>query len=162
MLFNTIDFLVFFIVVLTIISIVKNRKAPPVPEGMVLEIPIYYREYFPDNAKKCYDLARQLQVITIRQGTLTWKDNDDTILRVEGESGLLAQIRDGAMEPQLATACVTAESSEKNQSKKVPVRVSPSICELAATYKNDKKNDETKPKRSKKRRGAIDLDEDET
>ena len=143
-------------------TIVKNRKAPPVPEGMALEIPIYYREYFPDDAKKCYDLARQLQVVTIRQGTLTWKDNDDIILRIDGESGMLAHIRNEAMEPQLAAACVTAESSEKNQSKKVPVRVSTSISELAATYKSGKKNDETKPKRSKKRRGAIDLDEDET
>lgn len=141
-------------------TIVKNRKAPPIPEGMALEIPIYYREYFPDEAKKCYDLARSLQVITMRQGVLTWKDDNDIILQVDGESGMLAKIREGTLEPRLAAACVVAELSEKNQSRKAPIRIGPSLKELAATYKQD----ETKPKRSvkKKRRGAIDLDEDNT
>lgn len=117
------------------VKIVKNKKAPPVPPGIEIEIPIYYREYFPDNAKKCYDTARALQVITIRNSVLSWKDNSgETVLQSDGESMMLSLIRDNKLESKLAAACVAAESGEKNQDKKNKVKVSNTLKELAVQY----------------------------
>ncbi len=136
-------------------TIVKNKKAPPVQPGTEIEIPIYYREYFPDDAKKVYDLARRLKVITIHTGTLTWKSANSTILSEAGESVVLAKIRDDKLEPQLAAACVVAAQGDKNQALKSPVRVPSTIEELAGTYKEgSKKPPKAKPKRAAP---AIDL-----
>ena len=115
-------------------TIVKNRMAPPVPPNVSIEIPIYYVEYNPDDAKKCYDLARLLQVITIRNGILTWKDKDTIIMKIEGEASMLAQIRDQELESRLAAQCVTAAAEEKNQSKKQPARVPTAVQKIASTY----------------------------
>ncbi len=134
-------------------KIVKNKKAPPVPPGVEIEIPIFYREYFPDNAEKCYKLARELQVITIHKGTLTWKDQDAIILQVTGEAGVLSKIREGQMEAQLAAACVIAESSDRNQKKNNPTKVPTTIAALGATYKEKPMSVE----KSLKKTPAIDL-----
>lgn len=143
-------------------KIVKNKKAPPVPPGVEIEIPIYYREYFPDDAKRCYDLARSLQVITIRNGVLTWKEGEEIVLRAEGESMILQAIREKQMEPQLADACVRAEKSEKNASKKSAIKVPPSIKELSVKYNTPvtvaESKTETRPKRGRK--AALDLDDE--
>jgi recombination protein RecA len=112
-------------------TIVKNKKAPPVPLDVNIQIPIYYREYFPDDAKKCYDLARKLLVITIRNGTLTWKDkNGNVILQKDGESEILDEIRSKSLVNQLAHYCVIASSNEKNKGMKL----SNNIIELAKQY----------------------------
>lgn len=117
------------------VTIVKNRKAPPVIDSPI-EIPIYYREYFPDDAKKAYDLARKLQVVSIRNSVLTWKENDNVLLQVEGESQFLNQIREQKLEPKLAYACVLAAADEKNQQKKSPITVPSSLVEISKTYQN--------------------------
>lgn len=114
-------------------TIVKNKKAPPVPLDMNIQIPIYYREYFPDDAKKCYDLARKLLVITIRNGVLTWKDkNGNVILQKEGESEILEEIRTKNLISKLAQHCVVS-SNEKNKN----IKISNHIIELASTYNED-------------------------
>lgn len=145
--------------------IVKNRKAPPVQPGTEIEVPIYYQEYFPDDANKCYDLARKLQVITIRNSTLTWKGPNGKILEVDGESGLLAKIREDKLEGRLAAACVEAAAGERNQGLKSPVLVPAGIKQLASEFSgNDGLADslsapETKPsaKSGKRKPPAIDL-----
>jgi recombination protein RecA len=145
-------------------TIVKNKKAPPVQPGTDIEIPIYYREYFPDNAKKIYDLARKLKVITIRNGTLTWKDSNGIILSEKGESTVLAKIRDEKLESRLAADCVEAAESDKNKSLKSPVKVSPTLVQLAEQYKGAK-SEKPKPKgsaKSKRLAPAIDLDDKAT
>ncbi len=135
-------------------TIVKNRKAPPVAGSF--EIPIYYREYFPDTAQKCYDLARKLQVITMRSGVLNWKAID---LQVEGESEMLATIRDNELEPNLAAACISAAQGEKNLKLKKPITVSTTMCTLAQSATKTGKITTTKTKTKKKRPGALNLDE---
>ncbi len=119
------------------VVVIKNKKAPPVPEGISLEIPIYYREYFPDLAKRCYDLARKLKVITIRNGVLKWKDGDETVWEKEGESEILAKIRSDGDEPRLALCCVRAAKLDKNQNLKSPTRIPQSIEKVALKYKPD-------------------------
>ncbi len=137
--------------------ILKNRKAPPVPENVVIEIPIYYRHYDPDNAKKCYDLARKLQVITTRQGVLTWKFGETIMLQEEGEAAILDRIRKEKMEPQLAAAIVEAGGSDKNLNKKNPVQIPPSINVLAKQT-HEVKQAQKAVQKSKRSRPAIDLD----
>ena len=140
-------------------TIVKNRMAPPVPPKMSIEIPIYYVEYNPDDAKKCYDLARSLQVITIRHGILTWKDGGTIILKIEGEASMLAQIREQELEAQLADQCSKVAAEDKNQKKKQPTRIATTIEKLAKTYVPAKKVVKSSKKTSKTVKASQDLDE---
>lgn len=118
------------------VRVVKNRKNKPYYDA--LEIPIYYKEYFPDNAKLCYDLARKLQVITVRNNTVTWKYEGNFVHTCNGESEMLSFIRGiETKEPKeifLAHCCVEAEVSDKNQNRKVPIKVPSVITKLAESY----------------------------
>ena len=120
-------------------KIIKNKKAPPVPDGIQIEIPIYYQEYFPDDAKKIYDLARKLKVITIRNGILTWKKDNETMFQIEGEASVLAEIRERELVSILVADCIEAAESEGNKKLKHPVTVPHSLRELAAVEAPPKK-----------------------
>ena len=118
----------------------KNRRNEPCFDQ--LELPIYYREYFPDEAKKCYDLARKLQVITTRRGILTWKNEDgEIVVQAEGESSILQFIRgveDKAPKASyLAHCCVEMAQTDRNMKKKIPVKVPSGLIKLAAECKVD-------------------------
>ena len=142
------------------VKVVKNRRNEPCFNP--LEIPIYYREYFPDNAKKCYDLARKLQVITTRSGILTWKTLDgDIVAQAEGESNILQFIRGSESESnntaKLAYSCVEMAKSEKNTKKKLPMKVPQGIQKIGSEYDPAK---DLKPKAKKtKKNEQIDLDD---
>lgn len=119
------------------VTVKKNRRNEPCFDA--LEIPIYYREYFPDSAKTCYDLARKLQVIKTNRGMLTWKNLDgDIIAQTEGESNILQFIRGAGDKDSrivhLAHCCVEMGDSEKNTKKKIPVKVPQGIKKLASEY----------------------------
>jgi recombination protein RecA len=151
------------------VTIKKNRKNAPFFDP--LEIPIYYKEYFPDKAKTCYDLARKLQVITTRRGILTWKDPaGETVAQLEGESNMLQFIRgtddvtpngDQPKEAYLAYCCVEVGKDEKQQQKKNPTRIPPMIEKLANEYiPNSVVVSEEQPKEKKgKRKGASSVDQ---
>ena len=131
---------------------------------MQIHIPIYYKKYFPDDTKKCYDLARQMQVISMRNGTLTWKDeNKSIVLQEDGEAIVLDKIREQKMEPRLAACCVVAQSSDRNQNRQVPIKVSQSITDLALSYSASESKPAVAKKNSKGKSSspAIDLDLDE-
>lgn len=140
------------------INIVKNRKAPPVIDTTI-EVPIYYREYFPDNAKKVYDISRKLQVVTLRNGVLTWKTDDKIVLQQEGESKFLEQLREKKLEKQLAYDCVKSADDERNKKRSSPIIVPPSIVDLSKEFVAEQPKDikESKKKRSV---GTIDLSDD--
>jgi len=114
------------------VKVIKNKKHVPYFDN--LEIPIYYKEYLEDNAKKCFDLARKLQVISSRNGVLTWKKADDVILQAEGESEFLLLLRESANEGNLAQSCVEAGKLEKNKDKKSPTRIPQFVEKLAEKY----------------------------
>ena len=145
------------------VKIIKNKRNVPTPYA--IEIPIYYIKYFPDDAKKCYDFARALQEISLRQGVLTWKDDDGKIILQEtGESVFLTKIRDQKLEARLAKVCVEAEAGDKNKGRTEPIKVSEHVKKLAATYVTEKydktEKSEDKPDKKKKSKAvAIDLDE---
>jgi RecA/RadA recombinase len=113
------------------VKIVKNKVAPPVPPELQIDIPIYYREYNPDNAQRCYELARKLQVIKIRNDILTWKDGERELYNDVGEAACLHFIREQQLESLLASQCVEAAKSERNKSLKQPIVVPKVIEDLA-------------------------------
>ncbi len=131
------------------VKVVKNRRNEPCFDP--LEIPIYYREYFPDNAKRCYDLARRLQVITTLRGILTWKTLEGKIeAQAEGESNILQFIRGAPYRvPYLAECCVKMGESEKNTKKKMPIKVPQGIRKLASEYDPEAIITEAKAKKIK-------------
>lgn len=122
------------------LRIVKNKKAPPSRDP--IEIPIYYEHYDPDDAKKTFDVARSLQIITVRSGIYTWKRSDGEVIKMESEPEMLDYLRTEKLEPMLAQECMVAESGEKNQSKKDPIKVPLGVKDLAATYTPETKTDE--------------------
>jgi len=119
------------------VTVTKNKRNEPFFDA--LEIPIYYREYFPDVAKTCYDLSRKLQVITTRRGALTWKDEKgDIVAQTEGESNMLQFIRgtegEEGHEKHLAHCCVMATNTDKNRKRKIPVKCPTGIVKLAKQF----------------------------
>ena len=128
-------------------------------EKIILEA---IKKYFPDDAKVCYDLARKLQVITTRNGILTWKTPDgDVVAQNEGESNMLLFIREDDRVAHLAESCVKMGDSEKNTKKKDPVKVPQGIKKLALDY-SPEPEPEPKPKKSKKSKNIkLDLDLDD-
>ena len=137
------------------VKVVKNKRNQPYYDA--LEIPIYYKEYFPDIAKSCYDLARKLKVITTRRGMLTWKDDGNAVCQVEGESDMLAFIRDSKMEPHLAKCCVEMGQGERNMKLKKPILVPGNITKIAGEYDPDKPP--KKPKSKPTLNTELDLDD---
>lgn len=119
------------------IKIVKNKVAPPVPPDLEIHIPIYYREYNPDNAEICYQTARKLQVIKIRNDVLTWKKGEEVVYSGIGESELLFFLRDKKLEPSLAAQCCVVANEEKNKESDNPVKISKALQDIANTYVNE-------------------------
>ncbi len=148
------------------VKVVKNRRHAPYHDN--LEIPIYYKEYFPDAAKKCYDLARKLKVISTNRGILTWKNDDKIVCQLEGESLMLNFIRglegDSGKEAYLAHCCVEAAKAEKNQKLKIPHMVPSGIVSLAEGYTpvaeepSNTKTKKLKPKKKTKKSDLLELD----
>lgn len=140
--------------------IVKNKKAPPIQHAV--EIPIYYKEYFPDKSKRCYDVARSLNVVKIRQGILTWKDDDgEKVLQADGESAFLEEIRSRELGGRLAHSCVQEENSDRNKKLKQPIKVPKTIKKLAEEYANNSSAGTSKLTKSKSKApaAAISLDD---
>lgn len=143
------------------LKLIKNKKSAP---SEAVQVPIYYIRYNPDNAKKCFDLARSLQVITVRSGVYTWKEGNGIVAKQESEPEILEAIRVNKWEARLAFDCVAAEMDEKNKSKSEPVKVPSSIRELAGTYNEEQPTSESLPsneddkKAKKKTKKSVDLD----
>lgn len=144
------------------IKVVKNRRHEPCFDA--LEIPIYYREYFPDMAKRCYDIARKLNVISKRKAMLTWKHNGKVVAGVEGESSMLSFIRNDVYpdlpgyETYLAHCCLEAEKGEKNKNKKNPVKLPKSIETEALKFDPKKHSINVACNKSKKSKKLGDMD----
>ena len=116
------------------VRITKNRCAPPYFDA--IEVPIYYKEYFPDEAERLFEAARSLQVIKSRNNVVTWKNDSETVFMIEGTSSALYEIREKNLQSRLAHECVLAESSDKNQKKKNPYKLPKSLENLAKEYKD--------------------------
>lgn len=112
------------------VNIVKNRCAAPY-DGEI-QIPIYYKEYFPDDAQIVFELACKMQVIRQTKGIYTYKQNDQVIFKAEGAAGALDIVRKQLLVGRLAADCVTAEKAPRNVNLTNPVKVPQSVVSLAS------------------------------
>ena len=114
------------------LSIKKNRFAKPLVDKtgkkVVLSVPIYFEQYFPDVDDIAFGAGRSLQVITVRKGVFYW-DN----IKEEGKENFLEMLKKENKLPKLIEE-VKSSALEKNTivppelllfdpDKAVPVRV---------------------------------------
>ena len=70
------------------IRIEKNRFGKPVFH--TLEIPIYYEAYFPNIEEVIFDTGRQINLITVYNGTFKWGDMED---RIKGKEKFIEYLK---------------------------------------------------------------------
>ncbi|KKK68174.1 hypothetical protein LCGC14_2946720, partial [marine sediment metagenome] len=70
------------------IRIEKNRFGKPVFH--TLEIPIYYEAYFPNIEEVIFDTGRQINLITVYNGTFKWGDMKN---RIEGKEKFIEYLK---------------------------------------------------------------------
>jgi|19_taG_2_1085344.scaffolds.fasta_scaffold01304_5 protein RecA len=82
------------------LSIKKNRFAKPLVDKngkkMVLSVPIYFEQYFPDVDDIAFGAGRSLQVITVRKGVFYWDD-----IKEEGKENFLEALKKADKLPKL-------------------------------------------------------------
>jgi hypothetical protein len=116
----------------------KNRMGPPLLDGkgksIVLDVPVYYKPYFPDLAERLFDSGRQLKLISMRKNVFTWKD-----IKIEGRQGFIEHLKSNALEGALLDELHRA--SEEN-SVALPPEITMAILE--AREKKENKDAEAK------------------
>lgn len=71
----------------SIVRLIKNRFAPPFTDS--LDIPIYYKSYFPDIEEIAFDTGRQVKLISVRKDIFKWDE-----LKIEGRAEFISHIKD--------------------------------------------------------------------
>lgn len=80
------------------LSVEKNRCGPPLLDdngnNIVIDLPVYYRKYFPEIEEVAFNIARQIKMVSVRTGTYTWKSDDEEIgdVKVEGRTAFINHI----------------------------------------------------------------------
>jgi len=82
------------------VVIEKNRIGPPCVDSkgktVVLDVPIYYKPYFPDIEQRLFDMGRQLKVISVRKDTYSWGEH-----KAEGRKGFVEYLRSNNLQGEL-------------------------------------------------------------
>lgn len=79
-------------------SVDKNRCGPPLLDetggNIIIDLPVYYRPYFPDIEEIAFNVARQMKLISVRVGTYTWKSSNEKIgdIKIDGKKAFLSNI----------------------------------------------------------------------
>ncbi len=87
------------------VQVVKNRFAPPIYESV--NIPIYYKCYFPDIEEILFDAGRQTKVISVRKGVFSWDD-----VKIEGRKNFIAEIKSKNLTDKLVVEIKSAAKIE--------------------------------------------------
>lgn len=74
------------------VRIEKNRFAKPMLD--ILDIPIYYENYFPAAEEIAFDVGRQMKLISIRNKIYSWDGNKSTD---EGKEAFIKNLKDGGL-----------------------------------------------------------------
>jgi recombination protein RecA len=80
------------------VKIEKNRFAKPMLD--IMDIPIYYEQYFPAAEEIAFDVGRQMKLVTIRNKTYSWeghKSEDD------GKEAFIKYLRDNKLMGQFVS-----------------------------------------------------------
>lgn len=123
------------------VRVSKNRFAPPYTQA--LEIPIYYKAYFPDLDDMLFKFARQIKLVSYYKGQFKWQD-----IKVETQKEMMDAIKfNGKREDFIL------ELSDKAEEKGtiLPPEISSTVINLKKNYKKkDDRPKTTKPARGKK------------
>ena len=145
---------------LAYVRVSKNRFAPPYTEA--LEIPIYYKNYFPDLDDMMFKFARQVKLISYYKGDFKWKD-----IKVQTQREMMDAIKMSGDTDEFVIAL-----SEKATEKGVilPPEISATVIETIEKIKKeskkalkdleDGKRKTTKSAGTKKRKDSSAGDED--
>ena len=80
------------------LSVEKNRCGPPLLDdngnNIVIDLPVYYRRYFPEIEEVAFNIARQIKLVSVRTGTYTWKSTDPSVgdIKVEGRTAFMDHV----------------------------------------------------------------------
>jgi recombination protein RecA len=74
------------------VKIEKNRFAKPMLD--IMDIPIYYEEYFPAAEEIAFDVGRQMKVISIRNKIYNWEGNKS---EDEGKGAFIQHLKDNGL-----------------------------------------------------------------
>jgi recombination protein RecA len=88
------------------VRIMKSRLAPPFTQ--TLQIPVYYKSYFPDIEEIAFDTGRQVRLITVLKEVYKWND-----LRLEGRMNFIKAVKDNGLIDELIKD-VKQKAEEKN------------------------------------------------
>jgi recombination protein RecA len=129
------------------VALVKNRLAQPLlnDEGkrIQLQIPIYYKPYFPNIEDRMFDFGRQMKLIAVRKNVYKWGE-----IKVETRNGFIQYIKDNGLSKSLMDE-LNAKAAEQG------IIVPPEI--LLANLDDDKDTEKTKriPRTRKKSSDTI-------
>lgn len=74
------------------VRIEKNRFAKPMLE--IIDIPIYYEEYFPAAEEIAFDVGRQMKLISIRNNIYSWEGNKS---EEPGKEAFIKNLKDNGL-----------------------------------------------------------------
>jgi len=74
------------------VKIEKNRFAKPMLD--ILDIPIYYEEYFPAAEEVAFNVGRQMKLVSIRNKIYSWEGNRSD---VEGKESFIKMLKDSGL-----------------------------------------------------------------
>jgi recombination protein RecA len=129
------------------VKIEKNRFAKPMLD--IMDIPIYYEEYFPAAEEIAFNVGRQMKIVSIRNKIYNWEGNksDDegkeAFIKNLKDKGLMAQFISDIKAEAIANSILLppelSQYKEKDDGKSGNVQRSPKA-----------KNSTSVPKKSKK------------
>jgi recombination protein RecA len=117
------------------VTIEKNRVGPPLLDAngnqIQIEVPVYYKAYFPDIEERIFDVGRQFKVISVRNNVFTWKDKDgNPKIVAEGRSKFISNVKETSTQDAILDQIL-----EENQNVVFP----PEILKYRLQHKEENK-----------------------
>lgn len=129
------------------VVIAKNRMGPPCEDAsgkkFSLDVPVYYRPYFPDIEERMFDLGRQLQVIAVRKDIYKWDEH-----KIAGRKGFIEHIKSKNLQSDLLAVL-------KQTAKDNSVVLPPEIVQAEFDQKavdNEQKESVSRPRKAEGRK----------
>jgi len=78
--------------------IAKNRCAKPLLDetggSFTLDLPVYFKEHFPEIEEVAFNMARQIKLVSVRTGVYTWKSSNEEIgdIKITGQSAFIKNL----------------------------------------------------------------------
>ena len=130
------------------VKIEKNRFAKPMLE--IMDIPIYYEEYFPAAEEIAFDVGRQMKVISIRNKIYSWEgcksksEGKEAFIQHLKDNGLMnkfmSSIKETALEEKILLPPELSQYKEEDDGKSGKVQRSSKAKNSTSSKKKPKKD----------------------